>query len=70
MSLALKLHHRQRLKRNRRFYWGRDLGKEPKRLARVVNTKKPCSCIMCGNARKHSGPPRQERRFAMALSEV
>lgn len=58
-----KRNHRARLKRNRRFYWGRDLSRDPAELAKVVNTKKPCSCLMCGNARKHAGPTRQEMRF-------
>ena len=55
--------NRARLKHSRRFYWGRDLSKEPVQLSKVVDTKKPCSCLMCGNARKHAGPTRQEMRF-------
>lgn len=62
MSRAEKFHHRERLKAKRRNHWGRDLLREPKVLARAVNTPKPCSCLACGNERKHSGSTMQERR--------
>ena len=39
---------------------------EPKALAVAVNTPKPCSCLMCGNARKHDGMTMQERRAELA----
>lgn len=62
MSRAEKIHHRERLKGNRRRHWGRDLVNEPEILARTVNTPKPCSCFACGNRRKHEGETMQERR--------
>jgi hypothetical protein len=62
MSIEERRHHTERLKKKRRFNWGRDLIKEPKSLAMAVNTPKPCSCLMCGNCRKHSGNTMQERR--------
>jgi len=64
MSRALRRHHRERLKKNRRFHWGRDLKDEKKALSIAVDTPKPCSCLMCGNARRHSGNTMQERRIA------
>ena len=66
MARDKKFHHRERLKANRQFHWGRDLSGEPKRLAQAVDTPKPCSCMMCGNARKHAGPTMQERRAELA----
>jgi hypothetical protein len=39
---------------------------DPERLrwwvVRHFNCMQSCSCLGCGNARKHSGPTRQERR--------
>lgn len=44
---AVRRAHVERLKKQRRFWRGRELtGKE---LGRVVETPKPCSCWMCGN---------------------
>lgn len=62
MNRAERRHHRQRLKNKRRYYWGRDMKNEPKYLAQVVNTPHPCSCLFCGNERKHSGKTMQERK--------
>lgn len=69
MSLAMRRHHRERLKKDRRFHWGRDLSREPKYLAVAVDTPTPCSCLMCGNARRHSGPTLQERRAELLAHE-
>jgi len=45
---AKRRHDRERLMRNRRYYWGRDLSAEPKMLARCADTPKPhCNCSMC-----------------------
>ena len=55
--------------RRRRFHWGRDLSREPGSLPRVVNTPKPCSCLLCGNARRHAGPTMQERRAMLAAND-
>lgn len=52
-GLAVRRHHRERLKKSRRFHWGRDLSSEPSRLGMAVDTPHPCSCAMCGNPRKH-----------------
>lgn len=36
MTISLNRHHKNRLKRNRRFHWGRDLLKEPHRISQAV----------------------------------
>lgn len=36
----------------------------------VIKTPKPCSCLMCGNKRKHLGETRQERRASYKEHEV
>jgi hypothetical protein len=63
MSRSLKVHHRNRLKHNRRFYWGRDKYPNTKPLGFVINTPAPCSCPMCGNDRRYEGKSINERRF-------
>jgi hypothetical protein len=63
MSRALKVHHRNRLKRNRRFYWGRNMIENTKPLGFAINTPAPCSCPMCGNSRRYEGKSINERRF-------
>jgi len=61
---SIRRHHRERLKKKRRYYWNRDLYNESSKvLGQVVNTPHPCSCPGCGNARKYLGPTRQERRL-------
>ena len=67
---AERRHHIERLKQRRRYYWGfrRDLSKAPKELAKAVDTPTPCSCWMCGNARKWLGEETiQERRLKQAM---
>ncbi|MFZ2172374.1 MAG: hypothetical protein WAW61_22400 [Methylococcaceae bacterium] len=61
-SRALKFHHRQRIKNNRRHYFGRDLSNEPKYLGLVINTPTTCSCVTCCNWRKTEGITIQEKR--------
>lgn len=62
MSCAINRHHRAHMKRNRRHYCGRDLSQDPRRLGMCIRTPHPCSCLMCGNERKHAGPTLRERR--------
>lgn len=61
MSRALKLHHRERIKKNRRFYFGRDLINEPRYIGMAINTPAPCSCLGCGNDRQYEGMTRKEK---------
>lgn len=70
MSLQFKRHHRKRLMRNRRFHFGRDLSGHSAVLGSVVNTPKPCSCLFCGNGRKHLGKTLQERRIEVSTNEM
>lgn len=52
MTIALKRHHRQRIKRNRRYHFGRDLSGKIAH-SQVIDTPTPCSCWMCGNERRY-----------------
>lgn len=70
MSRSLKFHHRDRIKHNRRFHWGRDLRGDEKALSKAVSTPHPCSCLFCGNRRKHSGQTRQELKSSLRANEV
>ena len=69
MGIAERRHHRERLMARRRFHWGRDLSKEPKRLRQAVVTPCMCSCWVCGNQRAHDGPTLQERRAMLAAND-
>ena len=60
---AERRHHRARLKKARRFYWGRDLANEPIMLSRVVTTAAVCSCWVCCNERRNGDLTIHERRF-------
>jgi len=60
MSRALRRHHAARLKLARRFYFGVDNRADPRRYGKVLQTPTPCSCWMCGNARRYAGRARAE----------
>lgn len=65
-SRAVRRAHRERLKRARRWHWGRDQARPglEREWPKVVETPTACSCWMCGNPRKwfgHLSIP--ERRF-------
>lgn len=70
MSRILKIHHRQRFSKNRRFHFGRDLATNPEELAKAINTLTPCSCWMCGNQRKHHGLTLQEQKMLIKFTEI
>jgi len=73
MSRAMKRHHRERLKVNRRWYWGldRDLrAEDEKYLGQAVNTPAPCSCPMCGNERKYWGNLTIQERKAAEAAQI
>ena len=46
---------RERLKHKRKHYWMGHAGSDDRMLGIVVDTPRPCSCIMCGNPRRHFG---------------
>ena len=69
---AIRRHHRERLKKNRKNYgtvaiWGIwDNSQElEERLSFAVDTPCPCSCHMCGNPRTHwkEKPIREQRHL-------
>lgn len=59
---AIRRHHVQRLKNNRKHYW---YGSNSQRLLGIlVHTAKICSCYICGNPRKFFKEKTiQEKRF-------
>ena len=59
---AERRHQRARVKNARRFYLGRDLTTDPRRLGKLVHTATPCSCCMCRNSRWIAGPTYQEKK--------
>lgn len=59
---AIRRHHRDRLKARRRSYWAEACKNDPRRLGIAIDTPKPCSCLMCRNARPYAGPTIQELR--------
>ena len=73
MSRAIRRHHRARLKKNRKNYWGfgkfgwRGYGTEeivemsPFQAGSVARTPKPCSCYMCRNQRHNDWQKAEER---------
>lgn len=66
MSRALRRHHRQRLKKVRRFHWSHDRHDpmSAKVLSQVVDTPKRCALECCQNPRWAFGETtQQERRF-------
>jgi hypothetical protein len=70
MSRAIRRHHAARLKQARRFYFGMDHRNDARRLGKVLQTAKPCSCWMCGDQRATSGLTRAERLGLARLREV
>ncbi|GAK58658.1 hypothetical protein U27_05632 [Candidatus Vecturithrix granuli] len=60
---AIRRHHRERLKKKRRWHFGRILTEDEQ--GKVVDTPTPCSCSLCGNPRRHFHELTvQERRIA------
>ncbi|CUR49035.1 hypothetical protein SLUR09_00170 [Escherichia phage slur09] len=67
MDRALRRHHRQRVKNNRRKYWTVFPHEEsPKRLGIITTTPCICSCWMCGNPRKYY----KNSKAGMKISEI
>ncbi|URF91793.1 hypothetical protein [Escherichia phage EC148] len=67
MDRALRRHHRQRVKNNRKKYWTVFPHEEsPKRLGIIITTPCICSCWMCGNPRKYY----KNSKAGMKISEI
>ena len=67
MDRALRRHHRQRVKNNRKKYWTVFPHEEsPRRLGIITTTPCICSCWMCGNPRKHF----KNSKAGMKTSEI
>ena len=64
-------HHQRMIDKVKNFVWLKSKfwnGSEEKRLAHIkkmAETRKPCSCWMCGNPRKHQKDKKtmQEKRY-------
>jgi len=69
MSRDLKIHHAARIKNNRKYYWGNTV-KDGRRLGILLNTPKPCSCIMCRNKRNYVGMTTQELRAVQKQGDL
>lgn len=70
MGIAIRRHHRERLKNKRKHYHTSWAGRQndAKRISFYVETPCPCSCSGCGNPRHHKWHKAecltlQERRF-------
>jgi len=62
-SRAFRRHHEQRVKHRVEAYYGGYARGNPRAIGRLANTRTPCSCWMCGNARRYFHEPAiQERR--------
>lgn len=65
-GIAYRRAQKQRLKKLRHNWWGRELS--PDELGRVITTPTPCSCWMCGNPRRYLGERTvQEQRLLQDL---
>lgn len=52
---SIRRHHAERLKSNRKMYWGKAANSSKRLLGLCISTPCVCSCWMCGNQRKHYG---------------
>ena len=76
-SRAERRHHHERmLDRVKKFNWLKAMywqGEEPerdKRIRKIAETRKPCSCHMCGNPRRmFKDKTIQEKRFDQIIEE-
>ena len=61
---AIRRHHRARVFRRRRHYWGYGSNLFPDdAFPSVIDTPKPCSCWKCGN-------PRRFRKHTLTIREI
>jgi len=69
MGRAENRHHQNRIKEKVKKYYSGWAGKDKKKTGLVASTKKLCSCLSCGNKRKHEGETLQERRIRLDEKE-
>lgn len=64
MKSAIRRHHYKRVQKARSRYWsGHEIKHSPRESGMIVATPHPCSCLGCGNLRKHLNQKSiQERR--------
>lgn len=64
---AVRRHHVDRLKKNRKNYWGYGYGRtgnlSERQLGIIVTTPEVCACWMCNRPRKAFGRPLKEVAF-------
>jgi hypothetical protein len=69
-SRAFRRHQEQRIKRRVAGYYGGYARENPRAIGQLARTRTPCSCWMCGNARRYfKEPTLQEQRTAPPLYE-
>ena len=62
-SRALRRHHEHRIKQRVRDYYGGYAHHRPRSIGKLAHARQLCSCVMCGNPRRHLGEATmQERR--------
>ncbi len=67
-SRALRRHHEQRIKQRVRGYYGGYARANPRHIGKIAHARQLCSCVMCGNPRRHLGERSlQERRTLAGL---
>lgn len=68
MSRALRRHHEKRIKLQVQTYYGGGHRNDPRRIGQLANSRKLCSCSMCGNPRRYFNEPTlREKRFTEEL---
>lgn len=63
---AERRHHIERLKEARKTYWGygrRGATMNPRQLGAVTQHPQSCSCLGCGNERRHWGNSKEARKL-------
>ncbi|UUT40802.1 hypothetical protein [Salmonella phage GSP001] len=65
MDRALRRHHRQRVKNNRKHYWNAG-SKSDVAVGKMIKTPCLCSCCMCMSPRKLYG----NSRVGLKISEI
>ncbi|KLV05084.1 hypothetical protein ABT56_12845 [Photobacterium aquae] len=64
---ALRRHHIQRVKNNRKTFWGNSVNISNRRLGICASTPCVCSCWMCGNQRKYYGASFSDKKRSLII---